>query len=291
MNSREPRRDETNVPADRRIDDPWRAGIDSTRLAFFDVEMTGLDPASDRICEIAIVRVERGVRVDTFASLVHPDVPVRPDAFAVHGITADALTSAPSFDTIAPRIVALFRGAVPVGHGTDLDVDFLNRAFRAANVAAPDLSRRLDTLVLARRALPSASHSLDALAARLGLDQRPRHRALDDAETVRVLFARLVREFGATTAEDLSQVRVGQRDTVIVRDAIARALEHFASSHAPCCITIRTRGRPARSVPARVEDWSSPHARITDVSGAHLRVIRADRILRIEPISGDATGR
>src|SRR6476469_3756093 len=154
----EPRRDETNKPADRRAGDPWLAPIDSTRVAFFDVEMTGLAPVCDRICEIAIVRVENGVRVDQFSTLVHADVPVRPDAFAVHGISAEALTSAPRFDTIAPRLLALFADAVPVGHGTDLDVDFLTRAFRAANCGPPDLSRRLDTLVLARRALPAPSY-------------------------------------------------------------------------------------------------------------------------------------
>jgi DNA polymerase-3 subunit epsilon len=290
MKRGEPRRDEPNIPAESRAVDPWFAPIDSTHLAFFDVEMTGLDPASDRICEIAIVRVERGVRVDHFSTLVHPDVPVSPNAFAVHGIAAEALTSAPSFDTIAPRVLTLFADAVPVGHGTDLDVAFLNRAFRDAGSTPPDLERRLDTLVLARRAIPSASHTLHALATLLGLPQRPTHRALDDAETVRLLFDRLVREFGATTAADLAQVRIGQRETVVVRDSVACALDRFAADGSPCRITLRSRGRPARSIDARVEHWSAPHARITNLAGEHVRIVRADRILRIEAIgsiSGD----
>ena len=274
----------TTDAAELRYSDAWSAPIDRAPLAFFDVEMTGLDPVTDRIVEIAIIRVEAGQRVEAFDSLVRPDAPMRPEAFAVHGIDADTLTSAPEFDIIAPKVRALFDGAVAVGHGTELDVLFLDRAFRAAHLEPPDLGDRIDTLTRARRAIAAKSHSLEALAVALALPARRRHRAIDDAETVIDLFARLVHEFGATTPRDLAQVRVGQRSAVAVREQIARALEDLQTSGAPCTLTFRTRGRAPTSLRARIERWTPPHARIVIEPGNLVRVIRADRVLRIEPV-------
>ena len=46
------------------------------RLAFIDVESTGAHPVRDRITEIAILRVEDGVLVDRWESLVAPGIPI-----------------------------------------------------------------------------------------------------------------------------------------------------------------------------------------------------------------------
>ena len=54
-----------------------------------DVETTGLDPAVDRIVEIAVVGVdfERRCYRKLFHSLVDPEIPIPPEASAVHHIT------------------------------------------------------------------------------------------------------------------------------------------------------------------------------------------------------------
>lgn len=258
----------------------WDVSIDRAALAYFDFEMTGLDPARDRIVEVAIVRVEEGAIVDVLDSLVSPGIEMTAAAQAVHQINPDALTSAPSFDTLAPRIRAILADAVPIGHGTDLDAQFVARAIGEPTA----LRHRLDTLTLARRAVSAPSYSLPALTAKLGLPSRRWHRALEDAQAVRALFERIVTDFGATRARDLWQVRVGQRERVVVREDVSHALARFCASGSPCEITLRTPGHPATTLVARVERWKTPHAHLVAVDRNALRVVRADRILRIRPI-------
>ena len=54
-----------------------------------DVETTGLDPAADRIVEIAVVGVdfERRSCCKLFNSLVDPGIPIPPEVSAIHHIT------------------------------------------------------------------------------------------------------------------------------------------------------------------------------------------------------------
>ena len=53
----------------------------------FDLETTGLSPVSDKIVEIAGVRVRDGNITEEFSSLVDPQCEIPESAIAVHGIT------------------------------------------------------------------------------------------------------------------------------------------------------------------------------------------------------------
>ena len=53
------------------------------RLAFIDVETTGANPVVDRITEIAILRVENGVLVERWSSLVNPGMAIPPSAMTL----------------------------------------------------------------------------------------------------------------------------------------------------------------------------------------------------------------
>ena len=77
-----------------------------------DLETTGLWAAADRIVEIAAVRFrESGEVLETFQSLVNPERPVSPGAYAVHGITDQELAQAPRASDILPELVAFLGSA------------------------------------------------------------------------------------------------------------------------------------------------------------------------------------
>ena len=141
--------------------------------------MTGLDPERDALLEVAVARVEGGVVVERYATLLRTDVPSVPGAMALHGIDAAAVADAPEFADVAPRLAALIDGAVPVMHGVDLDVRFLDRAFAAAGLDR-QVGPTLDTVRLARRALHARHYSLSALCGSLGLGPVRWHRAAED---------------------------------------------------------------------------------------------------------------
>lgn len=55
----------------------------------FDFETTGLDPAKDKIVEVAALMVKDGEQVGTYQSLLNHDIDIPEAASAVHGITRE----------------------------------------------------------------------------------------------------------------------------------------------------------------------------------------------------------
>ena len=64
-------------------------------IAFVDLETTGCDAAVDRICEVAVHRIEPGGNAIRWSSLVQPRVPVGPSA-RIHGISDEDLAGSGS---------------------------------------------------------------------------------------------------------------------------------------------------------------------------------------------------
>jgi DNA polymerase-3 subunit epsilon len=188
---------------------PWDLPIADAPLAFVDLEMTGLDPESDRVIEVAVSR-RRGAKIDdAFDSLVNPG-PGASFKTDVHGLGPSQLEGAPPFAEIARRVVEICSGAVLVAHGAWWDVTFLEKEFARLghDVRFPFY---LDTVTLSRRAIKAESHSLEALGRRFGIDRGLAHRAKDDVRSRVALFDRLLLELRPTSPRDLYHVRIAER--------------------------------------------------------------------------------
>jgi DNA polymerase III epsilon subunit family exonuclease len=180
---------------------PIEPGGGSQRLAdltfvALDTETTGLRPeGGDRVISLAGVWIDRGqVRRDrTFHTLVDPGRPVPPESTRIHGLDAAALAGAPRLDAVLPAFLNFARGAVLVGHDVSFDLRFL--VPEAARLELRALSGRpvLDTGLLSRSLHgPGEEHTLEAVAARLGVPVVGRHSALGDALLTAELFVRLL---------------------------------------------------------------------------------------------------
>ena len=171
-----------------------------TRVLFLDTETTGIEPGSSEVCEIGmlltaydgLVRVEGEDR--TFESLIRPSGPIPPEASAVHHITDEMVSSAPSMAEVLDRVTEMASMADLVSaHNLPFDLAMLAGSSGGA-FPRFEPERMLDTLRLARHLWPELpSHSLQALRYRFGLDRSlgtdgRAHRALFDA----VLVMRLV---------------------------------------------------------------------------------------------------
>jgi DNA polymerase-3 subunit epsilon len=166
--------------------------LDELTFTFVDVETTGLDPATgDRVCEIALLRVQGDQEIARFASLVHPQQPMRPGALAVHGITDAMLVDAPPFAAILPQIHALLQDAVLVAHNARFDVGFLRHEWQIAGQTFPFLAV-VDTLALAQARYRFRHNSLGAIAGELGVTPTALHRAMADVLTTWQVWQRFV---------------------------------------------------------------------------------------------------
>ncbi len=148
------------------------------RFAVVDVETTGFDPRVDRVVEMACVTVENGRVVETWSTLVDPEMPIPAYATRVHGITDRDVARAPNFAYAQWHLAERCWGATIAAHNATFDLGFLPR-LRVHPVVC--------TLALARRAFPEAPNFKNqTLRAYLGIEIAREgglvaHRALDDA--------------------------------------------------------------------------------------------------------------
>lgn len=76
----------------------------SKPLAFIDLETTGINLSSDRIVEIAIVKIGTDGIKSVKRKLINPEMPIPQMASDVHGITDDMVKDAPTFKQVANEI-------------------------------------------------------------------------------------------------------------------------------------------------------------------------------------------
>jgi DNA polymerase-3 subunit epsilon len=95
-----------------------------------DLETTGGNATVDRITEIAAVRVEGGMEVARWSTLVNPGVRIPPFIQSLTGISDAMVQEAPRFEDVAPRLLELLDGAVFVAHNVRFDHGFVLHALK-----------------------------------------------------------------------------------------------------------------------------------------------------------------
>lgn len=164
-----------------------------TRQVVLDTETTGMNKdgliyVGHRIIEIGCVEViNRRLTGRHYHVYIQPDMPIDPEAMAVHGITDEFLYDKPRFAEIADDFIAFIEGADLVIHNAPFDVGFMDQEFRFLNKktkTTAEMSTVTDTLEMAKRMFPGKRNNLDILCDRYGIDNKHRvlHGALLDAE-------------------------------------------------------------------------------------------------------------
>jgi DNA polymerase-3 subunit epsilon len=163
-------------------------------LVFFDLETTGLDLKNDRIIELAFIKLTPQGDVLERVRRVNPEIPIPPEATAVHGITdADVADEVP-FCRTAKNLVDILDGCDLAGFNIKrFDLHMLIHELRRCGVEFSLTGRRiLDVQTIFHR---EERRDLSA-AARfyLGREHEEAHTALGDIRTsAAVLGAQLER--------------------------------------------------------------------------------------------------
>ena len=79
-------------------------------IVFFDLETTGINIATDRIVEIALLKVYPNGNKESKTWLVNPEIEIPKETTAIHGITNEKVVNEPTFKELAPEISKIIDG-------------------------------------------------------------------------------------------------------------------------------------------------------------------------------------
>ena len=184
------------------------------REIVLDTETTGLDPLrGDRLVEIGCVEIfNRMPTGQTFHRYFNPQRDMPAEAFAVHGLSTEFLSSKPLFEEEVDDFLAFIADAPLVIHNASFDVSFINAELDRIKRAPILRDRLVDTLLLARRKHPGVSNRLDDLCSRYSIDnsRRTKHGALLDAELLAEVYVDLIgaRQSQLILASESREIRV-----------------------------------------------------------------------------------
>jgi DNA polymerase-3 subunit epsilon len=82
----------------------------SRPIVFFDLETTGVNPATDRIVEMALVKMMPAGERETWVKRINPGIPIPAETTAIHGISDADVADAPLFKQIAKELHAWLKG-------------------------------------------------------------------------------------------------------------------------------------------------------------------------------------
>ena len=175
--------------------------IDSLKDEFFavDVETTGLSPKRNRIIEIAAVKFENGVPVDSYSTLVASVKHIPEAASRVNGITdedlefygEDEISAYNQFtdflgqDTLAGNICM-------VAHNASFDMAFIINSLKRLKYNEDVTLRYFDTLALSRKYLTLPNYKQPTVAEYYGIVNDDEHRAEGDAITCGKILVQLL---------------------------------------------------------------------------------------------------
>lgn len=111
-------------------------------LIFFDLETTGINTTKDRIVEISLLKVHPNGKEEIKSRRINPEMPIPPQATAIHGISDDDVKACPTFKQVAKSLAEMLEGCDLAGFNSSrFDVPVLAEEFLRAGVDF-DMSKR-----------------------------------------------------------------------------------------------------------------------------------------------------
>ncbi|MEM8484135.1 MAG: DEDD exonuclease domain-containing protein [Bacteroidota bacterium] len=208
--------------------------LSDTSFVVVDTETTGVRPATERIIEIAAVRVVGGEVVDTYSQLINPDRIIPGRITQITGISNSMVYEQPFADRVLPEFLDFLGDDVFVAHNLGFDLGFINAEL--ARLDLPGLANpSLCTLRLARRLLRGLrSKGLTAVAAFYGIKIKGRHRALGDATATATILGHFLQKVQyENEVENLDDLLRFQYATYVGKTGTKKNLIHIKQNVLP----------------------------------------------------------
>ncbi|MEI6678091.1 MAG: 3'-5' exonuclease [Mariniphaga sp.] len=104
-------------------------------LVFLDLETTGINVVTDRIVEIALLKIFPDGREEEKLQRINPGIPIPPQTSAIHGIYDEDVKDAPLFKDVAKIYAKFIEGCDLAGfNSTRFDIPLLTEEFLRVDI-------------------------------------------------------------------------------------------------------------------------------------------------------------
>lgn len=155
--------------------------IENEIFVCFDCETTGLEPNNDRVIEVAVSKFTFSEVIETFETLIDPERPIPQSTIEIHHISDEMVKGKPKAAEIMPKVLKLIGNHIIIGHGIQLDVNFIAEECKRSSIPCNlTKNRYLDTLRMARLYGETPVNSLQKLRQHFNIAEEGAHRAMSD---------------------------------------------------------------------------------------------------------------
>jgi DNA polymerase-3 subunit epsilon len=113
-------------------------------LAIIDLETTGINLGSDRIVEIAIVKIMQDGKKTIKRKLINPEMPIPQGSTDIHGITNEMIKDAPTFRQVANELKQFLDNCDLAGYNSNrFDIPMLVEEFLRVGMEFEGKGRKL----------------------------------------------------------------------------------------------------------------------------------------------------
>lgn len=171
-----------------------------------DIETTGPKKGYDRIIEIAAVKVQNGKVVESFESLVDPEIPIPRIISNLTGISSKMVDKQPTILNVLPKYLEFLGKDIFMAHNSSFDFNFIKSETERLGLQSISKNMRICTLKIADRLLPHVrARGLNGLAKYFNYSIHGRHRAMSDVLATKYFFDQFVRIMDQKGIKDIYQ--------------------------------------------------------------------------------------
>ncbi|WP_078431198.1 3'-5' exonuclease [Metabacillus halosaccharovorans] len=174
-----------------------KQSLSSCTFTIFDLETTGFFPTmGDEIISIGAIKV-KDLQIqynEAFYTIVKPIGRIPKGIQELTGLPEEILSKAEPFPVGLSKFLDFSKGSILVAHPATFDIEFLKSTIKLWSL--PHFSvEYLDSHLLANEKFQGMRNYLDELVERLGIPERERHHALNDAIMTAEVFIKLIEKF------------------------------------------------------------------------------------------------
>lgn len=117
-------------------------------VVLLDLETTGLQTQTDRITEVALMKMQGPEILDTYSTLINPQWPIPEVITTITGISDEMVADAPTIEDVKQEILDFMGDRVLIAHNARFDKAFLEKELGKLT------NKWMDTIYLAQIGLP-----------------------------------------------------------------------------------------------------------------------------------------